>query len=177
MLHITFEAHATTVDNEQKQASGWSDAKLSDLGIQQAEDLGRRRKLDDYAAVFTSDLERAYQTATIAFGKDTLKIFQDWRLRECNYGDLTGHSSEEVEAERSKRITAPFPNGESYEQTAERMWNFLGDLKKRYDGEAVLLIGHRATQYALEHWINDTPLEETVSQKFVWQPGWDYELK
>src|SRR5665213_3022632 len=104
MIEIVFEPHATTEDNETKRASGWNDIKLSELGIQQAKELGERRKLDDFAAVFCSDLERAYQTAIIAFGNDTLKIFKDWRLRECNYGDFTLKPSSFIEEERPRRI-------------------------------------------------------------------------
>jgi len=177
MIAITFETHATTKDNEAKVASGWHNARLSLHGLKQAKELGRRRKLDDFDAVFTSDLERAYQTAVLAFGDHSQKIFADWRLRECDYGDLTGKPSSLIEAERPDRVSEPFPNGESYEQTAERMWHFLGDLKNGWDGKKVLLIGHRATHYALDHWINDVPLEECVTQEFVWQPGWDYKLE
>ncbi|MEK7095911.1 MAG: histidine phosphatase family protein [Patescibacteria group bacterium] len=177
MIEITFEAHATTVDNEEKRASGWNNVELSELGKKQAKELGERHSLYDFDAVFTSDLQRAYQTAVIAFGDKPSRIFADWRLRECNYGDLTLRPSSLIETERPKRITEPFPNGESYEQTAERMWSFLGDLKKGWDGRKVLLIGHRATHYALDHWIKDMPLEEAVSQEFIWQPGWEYELK
>jgi len=39
-----------------------------------------------------------------------------------------------VEAEKGNRIIVPFPNGESYEQAAERMKSFLEDLLKKYDG-------------------------------------------
>jgi 2,3-bisphosphoglycerate-dependent phosphoglycerate mutase len=182
MVTIIFEAHATTKDNEDQVASGWYDVQLSELGKQQAAELGERYKNKKIDAVFCSDLGRALQTAAIAFGGDPLyadprQIFVDWRLRECDYGDFTHQSSSVIEDERPKRITEPFPNGESYQQAAERAWSFLGDLKKGWDGKRVLLIGHRATHYALDHWINDMPLEEAVSQKFVWQPGWEYQLK
>lgn len=177
MIEIVFEPHATTKDNEAKRASGWNDVQLSELGIQQAKGLGERRQLEDFDAVFCSDLQRAYKTATIAFGENTSKIFMDWRLRECDYGDFTGKPNEIIEAERPKRVTMPFPHGESYQQTADRMRSFLGDLSKKRGGQRVLLIGHRATHYALDHWINEIPLEEAVVQKFTWQPGWEYQLK
>jgi len=181
MIEIVFEAHATTHDNENKVASGWYDVQLSEKGRQQAKELGERYKNKKFDSVFCSDLGRSLQTAAIAFGGDPLYadpnlIFVDWRLRECNYGDFTGKPSEFIETERLHRITTPFPNGESYQDTADKMWSFLGDLKDRWDGKKVLLIGHRATHYALEHWLNDVPLEEAVTQKFVWQPGWEYQL-
>ena len=96
---------------------------------------------------------------------------------ECDYGDLTQHPSEEVDAEKPNRIHKSFPNGESYEQCAERMKSFLDDLQKNYDGKRVMIIGHRATQYGLEHWILGKPLEEVIPAPWKWQPGWTYSLE
>ena len=56
------------------------------------------------------------------------------------------------------------------------MKNFIDELKQNYDGKTVLVVGHRATQYALDHFILGKPMDEIVSAKFKWQPGWEYEL-
>lgn len=175
MITIIFEAHNTTFDNEAKLASGHNDVALSPLGEQQAKEMGERYKNDHFDAVFVSELQRAVRSAEIGFG-DKWPIIKDARLRECNYGDLTQHPSEEVEIEKSKRIHEPFPNGESYEQTTERIRSFLVDLDKNYKGKRVMIIGHRATQYGLDNLINDVPLEQLVSAKFKWQPGWEYKF-
>jgi broad specificity phosphatase PhoE len=178
MITIIFEPHATTTDNEAHLASGWNDVHLSKLGIQQAKELGQRYKLSDFDAIFASDLERAYQTATLAFeGIEPRKLHIDWRLRECDYGDLTQHPKDEVEPQKVKRITDPFPNGESYEDCAQRMKSLLDDLIVKFDGKTVMVIGHRATQYGLEHWINGKSLKQCVTDPWQWQPGWTYELK
>ena len=68
MVSIIFEAHGTTTDNEAKLASGWFDVALSALGETQAKELSERYKIEDFAAVFCSDLQRSYKTAEIAFG-------------------------------------------------------------------------------------------------------------
>jgi glycopeptide antibiotics resistance protein len=39
-----------------------------------------------------------------------------------------------------------------------------------------MVIGHRATQYGLEHLINHIPLETIISASWKWQPGWIYNL-
>lgn len=175
MVTIIFESHSTTFDNEQHMASGWNDIALSPLGEQQAKELGERRGKEHFDAIFCSDLQRSFQTAEIAFG-DTFPIIKDQRLRECNYGDLAQHPSSEVDPEKPNRITKPFPNGESYEQTSERMKSFLDELAKNYDNKRVIIIGHRATQYGLEHWINRIPLEQVIPASWKWQPGWEYQL-
>jgi len=177
MITIIFESHGTTFDNEEHLSSGWFDVELSPLGIKQAKELGERYKNEEFDAIFCSDLHRSYKTAEIAFEGRGYKIIKDNRLRECNYGDFTKHLSKEVEAEKGKRIIVPFPNGESYEQAAERMMSFLENLLKNYNGKKVMIIGHRATQYGLEHWIKGIILKEVVTASWKWQPGWVYELK
>lgn len=175
MTTIIFEAHGTTYDNEAHLSSGHNDVALSPLGIQQSKEMGERYRDDNFDAIFCSDLQRAYKSAEIGFG-NKWPIIQDPRLRECDYGDFTQHPSEEVDEEKPKRISTPFPNGESYEQTTARVQSFLEDLKKNYDGKRVMIIGHRATQYGLENIINDVPLEQLVTTKFKWQPGWEYNV-
>ncbi len=176
MVKIIFETHSTSFDNEAHRSSGHYNAELSPLGEQQSRELGERYQDEHFNAIFCSDLQRAYRTAEIAFG-DKFSIIKDARLRECDYGDFTRRPSEEVEAEKPKRIKEPFPNGESYEQASERMKSFLQDLLRDYDGKKVMIIGHRATQYGLEHWIKGLPLEQVIPAPWKWQPGWTYELK
>lgn len=175
MVNIIFEAHSTTLDNEAHLSSGQFDVALSLLGEKQAKELGQRYKDENFDAIFCSDLQRSYKTAEIAFGK-SFPIIKDKRLRECDYGDLTRHPSEEVEPQKVNHIREPFPNGESYEQTSQRMKEFLDELKKNYNGKRIMIIGHRATQYGLDHWINGIDLKTLVTTLLKWQPGWNYQL-
>lgn len=174
MVDIIFEAHGTTFDNEAHLSSGWNDVALSPLGIQQSKEMGERYKDDHFDAIFCSDLQRAYMSAEIGFGTKW-PIIKDKRLRECDYGDFTQHPSEEVDKEKPQRIHEPFPNGESYTQTTERMREFIEEVKRDYDGKRIMVIGHRATQYGLEHVLKGVPLVELVRSKFMWQEGWGYE--
>ena len=176
MVKIIFEAHGTTFDNESHISSGHNDVALSSLGEQQSKEMGERYKNDHFDVIFTSDLQRAYKSAEIAFGNKS-PIIQDKRLRECNYGEFTQKPSDIVDAEKPNHLTKPFPHGESYFQTCARMKSFLEDLFKNHNGKRVMIIGHRATQYGLDHIIDNAPLKYLVSAKFKWQPGWEYNLE
>jgi probable phosphoglycerate mutase len=171
---VVFETHATSLDNEAGLASGWFDVALSVTGEAQARELGARRRGDDLAAVFCSDLIRAFRTAEIAFGDRALPIVRDARLRECDYGSLTRHPVSEIEACRAVHMAAPFPDGESYEQVTTRVSAWLAEARTTFAGRTVLVIGHRATFYALEHLLRDIPLRDAVSSRWQWQPGWTY---
>lgn len=178
MVTIIFEAHSTSFDNESGTASGWSDTRLSASGMEQSKQLGDRYRAQMPDAIFCSDLKRSAQTAMIAF--DSIApdlLFTDWRLRECNYGDLDGGDKSQIDAMKAQAVTVPFPNGESYQQCANRVASFLADLKANFDGKTVVVIGHRATQYGFEHWINNKPLEQVVVEPWQWQPGWQYTLQ
>lgn len=175
MITIIFEAHGTTFDNEAHLASGFNDVELSPLGITQAKQLGERYENDYFDAIFCSDFIRSYRTAEIAFG-NKFPIIKDARLRECDYGDYTQHPSSEIDLQKPKRISVPFPNGESYIDTNKRMKSFLDELKEKYTNKKVMIIGHRATQYALDYYIKNCSLEELTSTPFKWQPGWQYNL-
>jgi alpha-ribazole phosphatase/probable phosphoglycerate mutase len=177
MINIWFEPHSTTVDNEAKRASGWNDVDLSEKGVQQADELAERNTDRNLAAIFCSDLQRAVKSAVPSSDQLHIPIYVDKRLRECDYGSFTQQPSDVVAAKKLNRISKPFPEGESYEQVMLRMKSFLDWLKQAgFEGKTVLIIGHRATHWGLDHWLKGQPLTECVEEQFTWQPGWQYEL-
>jgi alpha-ribazole phosphatase/probable phosphoglycerate mutase len=176
-VDVVFETHSTSEDNERGRASGWAHSRLSDAGREQARQLGERRRSDNLAAIFSSDLRRAVETAEIGLGDSGIPILLDWRLRECDYGDETQAPVERHHETRCHYLHAPYPNGESWEQAVRRVGGFLDDLPSRWDGGRVLVIGHVATRWALDHLLNDHTLEELCSAGFTWQEGWEYRIR
>ena len=175
-MTIWLEMHATSLDNEAQMASGWYDVELSALGEQQARELGERRRDTRIAAVYCSDLKRSYDTAAIAFASSRVNVVRDRRLRECDYGDLTRHPVGEIDARRLDAIRRPFPNGESYEAVTRRVHEWLTEAAERHGDQTVLVIGHRATFYALEHLCSAVPLVDVIAAPWQWQPGWRYRV-
>jgi 2,3-bisphosphoglycerate-dependent phosphoglycerate mutase len=173
-IEIVFETHSLSTDNESGIATGWLDGRLSERGKGLARELGERRR--DVDVVFTSDLGRAAETAQIGFEGTDVPIYRDWRLRECNYGHLNGMPVSRLETERMRHIDDPFPGGESYRQVVERMRGFLDDLALSYGEARILVIGHSATRWAIDHLLNGEALEELVAAPFAWQEGWIYLL-
>jgi broad specificity phosphatase PhoE len=178
MLTLFYSPHMTSVDNEARRASGHADVPLSVLSRQRARELGQHYATEVLDAVFCSDLQRATTTAEIAFSGRALPIVLDAQLREFDYGDLTQYPLAQVEAEFVRRITEPFPNGESILMAVQRVGNFLRDTLYEYDGKTIVVIGHRATRWGLEYWCGDTSLEEIVHTPWEWRdiPIWRYEL-
>lgn len=176
MPAIIFETHATSADNEAGLASGWFDVDLSDAGVRQANELGERRRGSRLAAVHCSDLLRARRTAELAFSGAPVPIITDPRLRECDYGAFTRAATSVVEGMRLQRIWDPFPQGESYETATRRVNAWLDDVRAGASADPILVIGHRATWYALEHLLNGRSLAEVIAATWQWRPGWTYLL-
>jgi alpha-ribazole phosphatase/probable phosphoglycerate mutase len=176
-VEIVFETHSTSTDNEAGIATGWLDGALSPRGREQARELGARRRYDGIAAVFTSDLGRAVETARIAFSGSGIPVHRDPRLRECDYGEWNGAAVSVIERERVQRVAEPFPGGESYRQTVERMAEFLADVSAPFESRRILVIGHSATRWALEHLLEGVELELLVAAPFDWQEGWSFVLE
>ena len=40
-------------------------------------------------------------------------------------------------------------------------------------GQRILVIGHVATRWGLEHYLNGIPLETLAREDFTWQEGWE----
>lgn len=174
VIEIVYETHATSTDNERGFASGWNHSMLSSAGQDQARKLGARRCDEGISAVFSSDLRRAVETAGIAFEGSGIPVLLDWRLRECDYGEFNGADRDTHMADRGAHLDTPYPGGESWREAVARVGRFVQDLPTRWEGQRILLVGHVATRWALEHHLGGVPLEDLVGETFVWQEGWEY---
>jgi broad specificity phosphatase PhoE len=173
---IVFETHSWSADNDLGVATGWLPGRLSTRGRELAAELGARRRDDGLAAVFSSDLGRAAETTRIAFGDTPIPILYDWRLRECDYGEGNGMPAAQLHKDRRAHLDEPYPGGESWRQAVARAAGLLADLPSRWAGRRVLIVGHVATRWALDHTLDGVPLEDLIEADFGWREGWSYEL-
>ncbi|MCK4525432.1 MAG: class I tRNA ligase family protein, partial [Candidatus Andersenbacteria bacterium] len=180
-IDIAYFVHGTTVDNENNKASGHYDAELSELGIQQSKDLNKTIKDQKFDIVFCSDLKRAVDSANLTFSDRDIKIIQDKRLRECDYGDLTQADASKVLAVEKNVINKPFPNGESYKDVEKRTKDFIDDVINNYQGKKIAIVAHKAPQLALDVILKNKTWEQAFDEDWrktkAWKPGWKYELK
>jgi len=61
-------------------------------------------------------------------------------------------------------------------KAVERVGLFLRDIPLRWQGQRLLLVGHVATRFALDHILDGVPLERLVTEDFAWRKGWEYRL-
>ena len=177
-VKIIYFVHGTTTDNIEHKATGWMQGDLSAKGIEQIFKLKEQINLDEIDIVISSDLKRAVDSANYIF-KDSKKILNDKRIRECNYGDLNGKDNNLIKYE--EHIDIKFPNGESLKDVESRVRNFCNYLLENYNGKTIALVAHKAPQLALEVITKNISWKEAIENDWRktknWQPGWKYEVK
>jgi broad specificity phosphatase PhoE len=179
-MKITYFVHSTTYDNEAGLATGWMQGELSDKGIEQARSLAGTLSDRSFDAVFTSDLHRAMVSTDLYFS-NKFPVFIDWRLRECNYGNLDGKPASEFKKDREQAyIKTPYPNGESYLDVEQRLRSFLQDTVSLYPNGHIAIVAHQAPQLALDVILGGRTWEQAIAEDWrkagTWRPGWDYRV-
>jgi broad specificity phosphatase PhoE len=117
---IVLVRHGETAWTLSGQHTGLSDIALTDAGCDSARTLNATLKNFTFAAVFTSPLKRARQTAELAGYGAVAALEPD--LSEWDYGDYEGITTAAIRAERPdwRLFEHGCPNGESPEAVGER---------------------------------------------------------
>jgi len=144
--------------------TGWKDPGLTEVGIHEAREAGKRlKKLGvTFDKVFTSALTRAQHTTELVLeemGLSSLKVVKDAQLNERDYGDLSGLNKaeaalkwgeEQVMIWRRSYDTPP-PGGESLRDTLARVLPYYCQdiLPCVLRGEPTVVIAHGNSLRAL----------------------------
>ena len=137
---LTVVRHGETQWNIEGRRQGHLDSPLTAQGQAQAEALARRFTADTCAAVYSSDLGRAYKTAQAIAERTGHEIVSDQRLRERNLGVFQGLDGDEIrsryleEYEKHKAGGAEYavPGGESFNDQAHRNMTCFEELGERH---------------------------------------------
>lgn len=95
-MEIWLIRHGTTSANLEGRFQGRLDYPLSDQGCREAELLARRLSLAGLEFLFSSDLQRAWDTAQIIARETKLQPVKAPLLRECSWGVAEGMTRAEI---------------------------------------------------------------------------------
>lgn len=122
-----------------------SEVPLTRLGLEQAHAAARTLAGRTIAAVHSSDLLRARQTAEVVAAALGLPVLLDAELREQGYGALEGLPSADVLAAAPYDFADPdgrAPGGESIREVYDRVGRRLASYARRYEGCECVLVSH-----------------------------------
>jgi probable phosphoglycerate mutase len=97
VTRILLARHGETDWNRVGRWQGQADPPLNDAGRRQAAELAERLAGDGIAAIYSSDLARASQTAQVVADRLGLRVVEDAGLREIDVGSWSGLTRAEVE--------------------------------------------------------------------------------
>jgi 2,3-bisphosphoglycerate-dependent phosphoglycerate mutase len=139
--------HGETMWNRQKRIQGHRNIPLSQEGVRQAEKLAAAMKDTSLDAIYSSDLDRAVQTARfIAEGKG-LSVTQIPELRERHFGQWEGCTLDEIQEQYPLQWREVWQKGgaydiEPFEHTRNRMLNQVQQLVERHPGGTIAVVSH-----------------------------------
>jgi len=161
---LVLARHGQSDWNLKNLFTGWKDVDLTDLGVEEARNAGKRLKAlgVSFDVAFTSDLKRAQRTCQLILeelGQPNLETIRDQALNERDYGDLTGLNKDDarkrwgedqVHIWRRSYDVAP-PGGESLKDTVARALPYYvkNILPRVMAGERVLVAAHGNSLRAL----------------------------
>ncbi|MFQ6057285.1 MAG: histidine phosphatase family protein [Anaerolineae bacterium] len=149
-MQLILIRHGESTWNDAGRIQGWTDSPLTERGRRQSEKLAKHLAHLPIAALYTSSLKRALETARIIAHTLNLPLTVDERLREYGLGELEGLTIEEVK-ERYPAIYRgwqettrwiPLPGEEGRAVFAQRVRAAMADIVKGHPDGTVAVITH-----------------------------------
>ncbi|WVH84943.1 bifunctional RNase H/acid phosphatase [Lentzea sp. DG1S-22] len=142
--------HGQTKLSVDRRYSGRGDHPLTELGLEQAERAAKRLStLDGIAAVISSPLQRAQQTARKVADAVDLEVVTHQGLIETDFGTwegLTFAEASEQDPEVHRRwlgdTSVKPPNGESFDEVHARVRKARADIIAKYGGKTIVVVSH-----------------------------------
>ncbi len=150
-MKLILVRHAETIWNRDKRIQGGSsDIALSEVGIRQAHLLAKFFEGENIAAIVSSPLQRALNTANIIAEPHGLKVKEDAGFKELEVGELEGLSWADLGTSFTQFLlqewqgqgTGSVKGGESFVQLQQRSWDSVEQLRRECDGDSVIVVSH-----------------------------------
>jgi alpha-ribazole phosphatase len=150
MNRLCLVRHGQTDWNLEGRYHGQSDVPLNENGRAQAHVIAQQLQGESFAAIYSSDLRRARETAEIIAAAIHLPIRLEPRLREIDQGEWEGQLVDIIKARYAglwqERIVDPTnvrpPGGETVGEVAKRVYDVLNDITRLYPIGQVLITSH-----------------------------------
>lgn len=143
-MNLLITRHGQTDWNVQKKVMGRYDEPLNKKGLEQAEKT-RKVLLDEKIdIIICSPLKRAKQTAKVINKDRNIPIIYDDRIIERDFGEFEGIETKDFDFHGYWNYykNIQFKSAENIQDFFKRVYDFLDDITKKYEGKNVLLVVH-----------------------------------
>ncbi len=152
MMRLILVRHGQTEWNSGGRYQGQSNVALSDTGRKQARFLAERFPVKQLDAIYTSDLDRAKETAECVGERLGVPVYPEEAFRELSFGDWEGLTYQQISSrwpeEANKLFTAPdelvIPHGETFQELQKRALDKIHLLYKKHIDQTVAVFAHGA---------------------------------
>jgi probable phosphomutase (TIGR03848 family) len=160
MMNLWLIRHAVN-DWVGDRLAGWTPGvHLNQEGQAQAASLAARLAAVPLAAIYSSPLERALETAGPLAEAHGLPVEVRAALGETRYGEWTGRALQELQQEELWPVVqfypggARFPGGESLRESQARIVKALDAIRDAHAGQTVAVISHSdPIKMAVAHYV------------------------
>jgi broad specificity phosphatase PhoE len=145
---ILIARHGQSDWNQERRWQGHADRPLTERGREQAQALADRLAHIELDAVYSSDLQRALDTAAVVAESRGFELRQLPELREVDVGSWSGLTRAEAEErfpEGFARWRDGYPgwkDGETYEAMTDRVLRAVDEIATEHEGGRVLVVSH-----------------------------------
>ncbi|MDD5016657.1 MAG: histidine phosphatase family protein, partial [Eubacteriales bacterium] len=147
MTELILMRHGQTDANSRGIYCGSTDMPLTDAGRKGVADTARH--LPKFNHVFSSDMQRARQTADIVAPNAAIEYLP--ALRETDFGDFEGLTANEIQTRMpgawqsfvSDHSNFTFPNGDNVTAYAKSAAGTAKRIAATHDDESVLIVTHK----------------------------------
>lgn len=172
MTRLVLVRHGETDWNREGRYMGHTDGPLNDKGLAQAEAAAQSLRGSTLAAIYTSDLRRARQTAEALARVTGAPIVVDRRLREIGQGDWEGQLFSHIEQadadllarRRSDPMDTRPPGGESVREAQARVLPLLSEIARQHPTDRVAVVSHGGLLAVVKVYLLDLPVEAVWDQ-------------
>ena len=158
-MKLILVRHGETASNRDGLGLGRQDVPLTEKGRLQAQALAEALAGEEIAAVYSSPLRRAYETAAAIAAPHGLDVVTDEGLTEMDVGELDGLTFREMRERHPEFVsrwlgeeagTLAMPGGgESLQDVQSRAAEAVRRICERHEGGTVVAVTHNFVIHAL----------------------------
>ena len=177
MTEICLIRHGQTDWNALARIQGSTDIPLNETGRAQARATAEMLAGEQWDAIYSSPLSRAFDTARIIAERlDLAPIHTDRELQERHFGAAEGLNAE---SRRARFGSGPIPGAETWDEVLQRARRMMEKIRRAHPDQRVIVVAHGGVINGLMAFLSDgeigpgkTVIKNASANLVIWDGEW-----